>query len=185
MASSGGGNLPCSLRFKDQRRREYAFADLPVIVAQDGRLLTLGDIATITRRPKNAQTEVSFRGKPAVEMRLSRTRGADSLESAQILRRWVEETRPGLPPGIGLHIYDERWEYIQDRIQLLLKNGLSGLVLVILILYFFLNAPAAGWVTIGIPTSFLAALGDAVPLRRFRKHDQPIRAHHDTRHHCR
>ena len=155
----GRGESALQLRFKDQRRREYAFADLPVIVAQDGRLLTLGDIATITRRPKNAQTEVSFRGKPAVEMRLSRTRGADSLESAQILRRWVDETRPGLPPGIGLHIYDERWEYIQDRIQLLLKNGLSGLVLVILILYFFLNARAAGWVTIGIPTSFLAALG--------------------------
>ena len=88
----GRGESALQLRFKDQRRREYAFADLPVIVAQDGRLLTLGDIATITRRPKNAQTEVSFRGKPAVEMCLSRTRGADSLESAQILRRWGDET---------------------------------------------------------------------------------------------
>ena len=48
----GRGESALQLRFKDQRRREYAFADLPVIVAQDGRLLTLGDIATITRRPK-------------------------------------------------------------------------------------------------------------------------------------
>ena len=155
----GRGESALQLRFKDQRRREFAFADLPIVVAQDGRLLTLGDIATISRRPKNAQTEVRFRGQPAVEMRLSRTRDADSLESAQVLRRWVKETGPSLPPGISLHIYDERWEYIQDRIHLLLKNGLSGLVLVILILYFFLNAPAAGWVTVGIPTSFLAALG--------------------------
>lgn len=155
----GRGESALQLRFKDQRRQELAFADLPVIAAGDGRLLTLGDIATITRRPKAAQTEVSFEGRPAVEMRLSRTKDADSLESAKVLREWVAETRPTLPPGIGLHIYDERWEYIQDRIQLLLKNGLSGLVLVILILYFFLNAPAAGWVTVGIPTSFLAALG--------------------------
>ncbi|MGA1696415.1 MAG: efflux RND transporter permease subunit, partial [Arenicellales bacterium] len=155
----GRGESALQLRFKDQRRREFAFADLPIVVAGDGRLLTLGDIATISRRPKNAQTEVSFEGRPAVEMRLSRTKDADSLKSAKVLREWVEETRPSLPPGIGLHIYDERWEYIQDRIQLLLKNGLSGLVLVILILYFFLNAPAAGWVTVGIPTSFLAALG--------------------------
>jgi multidrug efflux pump subunit AcrB len=155
----GRGESALQLRFKDQRRQELAFADLPVIAAGDGRLLTLGDIATITRRPKAAQTEVSFEGRPAVEMRLSRTKDADSLKSAEVLREWVAETRPTLPPGIGLHIYDERWEYIQDRIQLLLKNGLSGLVLVILILYFFLNAPAAGWVTVGIPTSFLAALG--------------------------
>ena len=155
----GRGESALQLRFKDQRRQELAFSDIPIIVTQDGRRLTLGDIATITRRPKNAQTEVRFQGKPAVEMRLSRTRNADSLESAKILREWKEETQPTLPPGVGLHIYDERWEYIQDRIQLLLKNGLSGLALVILILYFFLNAPAAGWVTIGIPTSFLAALG--------------------------
>ena len=155
----GRGESARQLRFKDQRRRELAFTDLPIVVAQDGRLLTLGDIATINRRPKSAQTEVSFRGNPAVEMRLSRNRETDSLESAQILRDWAKETRPTLPPGIGLHLYDERWEYIQDRIQLLLKNGIGGLILVILILYFFLNAPAAGWVTVGIPTSFLAALG--------------------------
>ena len=155
----GRGESARQLRFKDQRRRELAFADLPVVVAQDGRLLTLGDIATIDRRPKSSQTEVSFRGNPAVELRLSRAREADSLESAKILRDWVKEIRPTLPPGIGLHLYDERWEYIQDRIQLLLKNGIGGLILVILILYFFLNAPAAGWVTVGIPTSFLAALG--------------------------
>ena len=155
----GRGESARQLRFKDQRRREFAFADLPVVVAQDGRLLTLGDIATISRRPKSGQTEVSFRGKPAVELRLSRTRDADSLLSARILRDWVAETRPTLPPGIGLHIYDERWEYIKDRIQLLLKNGVGGLILIVLILYFFLNAPAAGWVTVGIPTSFLAALG--------------------------
>ena len=60
---------------------------------------------------------------------------------------------------MGLYLYDERWEYIQDRINLLLKNGTTGLILVIIILFLFLNAPAAGWVTIGIPTSFLAALG--------------------------
>ena len=92
-------------------------------------------------------------------MRLSRSRDADSLKSAQIMREWVDETRPLLPPGLEFHVYDERWEYIEDRINLLLKNGAGGLILVILILYFFLNAPAARWVAIGIPTSFMAALG--------------------------
>ncbi|MEE3287487.1 MAG: efflux RND transporter permease subunit, partial [Pseudomonadota bacterium] len=155
----GRGESARQLRFKDQRRGELAFEDLPIIAAQDGRLLTLGDIAEITRRPQSAQTEVSYRGRPAVEMRLSRSRDTDSLKSAQIMREWVDETRPLLPPGLEFHVYDERWEYIEDRINLLLKNGVGGLVLVILILYFFLNAPAARWVAIGIPTSFMAALG--------------------------
>ena len=155
----GRGESARQLRFKDQRRGELAFADLPVIVAEDGRLLTLGDIADIQRRPQNAQTTVTYRGRPAVEMRLSRSKDADSLKSARIMREWVEQTRPLLPTGFELNVYDERWGYIKDRINLLLKNGASGLVLVILILYLFLNVPAASWITVGIPTSFMAALG--------------------------
>ena len=155
----GRGESARQLRFKDQRRGELAFADLPVIAAEDGRLLTLGDIADIQRRPQNAQTTVTYRGRPAVEMRLSRSKDADSLKSARIMREWVEQTRPLLPTGFELNVYDERWGYIKDRINLLLKNGASGLVLVILILYLFLNVPAASWITVGIPTSFMAALG--------------------------
>ena len=155
----GRGESARQLRFKDQRRGELAFADLPVIAAEDGRLLTLGDIADIQRRPQNAQTTVTYRGRPAVEMRLSRSKDADSLKSARIMREWVEQTRPLLPTGFELNVYDERWGYIKDRINLLLKNGATGLVLVILILYLFLNVPAASWVTVGIPTSFMAALG--------------------------
>ncbi|HAD38175.1 MAG TPA: acriflavin resistance protein [Gammaproteobacteria bacterium] len=155
----GRGESARQLRFKDQRRGELAFADLPVIAAEDGRLLTLGDIADIQRRPQNAQTTVTYRGRPAVEMRLSRSKDADSLKSARIMREWVEQTRPLLPTGFELNVYDERWGYIKDRINLLLKNGATGLVLVILILYLFLNVPAASWITVGIPTSFMAALG--------------------------
>lgn len=155
----GRGESARQLRFKDQRRGELAFADLPVIAAEDGRLLTLGDIADIQRRPQNAQTTVTYRGRPAVEMRLSRSKDADSLKSARIMREWVEQTRPLLPTGFELNVYDERWSYIKDRINLLLKNGATGLVLVILILYLFLNVPAASWITVGIPTSFMAALG--------------------------
>ena len=155
----GRGESARQLRFKNQRRGELAFADLPVIVAEDGRLLTLGDIADIQRRPQNAQTTVTYRGRPAVEMRLSRSKDADSLKSARIMREWVEQTRPLLPTGFELNVYDERWGYIKDRINLLLKNGATGLVLVILILYLFLNVPAASWITVGIPTSFMAALG--------------------------
>ena len=54
--------------------------------------------------------------------------------------------------------YEEFWRYLQDRIDLLLKNGLSGLVLVIGILFLFLNSRVAFWVAVGIPISFMGAL---------------------------
>ncbi len=146
------------LRFLDQRRGEVAFEDLPVVANDSGRLVTLGDIATISRRARNGQISLLHENKPAVELWLRRSEASDSLESARTLEDWLEVTRPQLPPGISLTVYDKRWELLQQRINLLLKNGGTGLVLVILILFLFLSSRVAVWITIGIPVSFLATL---------------------------
>ena len=53
-----------------------------------------------------------------------------------------------LPAGTQLIVLDERWQYLNDRINLLLKNGLTGLLFVIIILYLFLNQRVAFWVTL-------------------------------------
>lgn len=55
--------------------------------------------------------------------------------------------------------YFEAWKLVQERISTLLWNGITGLLLVIATLYFFLNARVAWWVTVGIPVSFMATLG--------------------------
>ena len=41
---------------------------------------------------------------------------------------------------------------------MIVKNGLGGLILVIGVLFLFLNARAGFWVTVGIPVSFLLGL---------------------------
>ena len=45
-----------------------------------------------------------------------------------------------------------------DRINLMLKNGSSGLALVLITLFLFLSGRVAFWVAVGIPVSFMATL---------------------------
>ena len=146
------------LRTLNQRRSEIGFESLPLLADQDGRLLRIGDVAATERRARPDQVEVRYRGKPAVELSLKRSATADSLESARIMEAYVEDLRPRLPPGVQVAVYDERWQLIQDRINLLLKNGLGGLLLVVATLFLFLNGRVAFWVTVGIPVSFMATL---------------------------
>ncbi len=155
----GLNDVSRQLRALDQRRREVGFERLPLLSDESGRLLTLGDIATIERRPRSRQTVVSVDGRPAIEMRLRRNENASSLESAKILTRWLEDNRDRWPPGVQVTVYDQAWLLIKERIQLLLKNGAGGLVLVVLILFLFLNGRVAFWVAVGIPISFMATLG--------------------------
>ena len=91
---SGRNDAARQLRILDQRRDEIAFEDLPVIADTDGRLITLGDIATIEQRPKSDQVFLSYKNKPAVELQLSRQESGDTLKSAAIVYEWLEETRP-------------------------------------------------------------------------------------------
>ncbi|WP_286236941.1 efflux RND transporter permease subunit [Neptuniibacter halophilus] len=146
------------IRSLNQQRDAEGFRQLPVITDQEGRLVRLGDIADVRLTTKDSQVLLQYKGNPAVMIRLRRTENQDTLKSARILNQWLEETRPTLPANISMVTYDERWQPVQQRINLLLKNGLSGLVLVIAILFLFLNARVAFWVTVGIPVSFLATL---------------------------
>lgn len=146
------------LRAVSQQRDELGFTRLPLVTDADGRLVRVGDVAQVERRPRPDQVAVSYQGKPAVELLLQRSASADSLKTAATMQEWLARTRPTLPPGVELTVYDESWTLIQDRINLLLKNGASGLLLVVLILFLFLNGRVAFWVTIGIPTSFMLTL---------------------------
>jgi len=146
------------LRSLEQRRDALSFSELAIKTDTSGRLLLLDDVADIERRPMSKQVSVFYQGKPAVEISLQRTENADSLESAKILDKWLEENLSQLPKGVNVKVYDASWELIKERMDLLINNGLGGLVLVILILFLFLQGRVAIWVAIGIPVSFMATL---------------------------
>ena len=155
-AAKGDGSR--QIRSLNQQRDVEGFRQLPVITDNEGRLIRLGDIADISLTTKDDQVLLKHDGRPAIMLRLRRTETQDTLKSAAILNEWLDEIRPTLPQDIKLTTYDERWQPVKQRINLLLKNGLSGLILVICILFLFLNARVAFWVTVGIPVSFLATL---------------------------
>ena len=118
----------------------------------------LGDIATVRDRVDPKAPYLTFRGQPAVEIIPQRTENDSTLTMAEVTSQWIAEKQPQLPSGTQLIVLNERWQYLNDRINLLLENGLTGLLFVVMILYLFLNQRVAFWVTLGIPVSFLATL---------------------------
>lgn len=146
------------IRSLGQQRDKEGFENLPLQTRGKGEIVRLGDITQIERRDQENQVRLFFNGQPAVMLQLKRTESEDSLKAAKIMNTWLEKTRPTLPQGIEIHTYNESWTLIRDRINLLVENGISGLILVVAILFLFLNGRVAFWVTMGIPVSFLATL---------------------------
>ncbi len=154
----GRDDVGRQLRSLNQQRDVAGFENIALISGNQDNIIRVSDIATVERRPRSNQVHVTYQGHPAVELQLYRDEAGDSLKAARIVEPFINETLAKLPPNIHLKVYDERWHLIRDRIDLLLKNGLGGLLLVVAILFLFLNARVAAWVTLGIPISFMATL---------------------------
>lgn len=152
--SADGGR---ELRAVEQRRRPLEFADLSVIGSPQARL-DLDQIAQIIQEPRRDSLLLRHEGMPAVELVLQRAQHGDSLASARALQQWIDEIRPTLPPDLHVKAYDQSWQLIRDRINLLITNGAGGLILVLVLLYLFLPGRVAFWVAAGIPAAFMAAL---------------------------
>ena len=145
------------IRSQNQRRSPQDFASLAVVSEADKRI-HLGDIARVARSHLPGSPTISVEDKTAVVLVLRRNENGDSLEAAEALQTWLKQARAQLPPNIEIEVFNERWQAIKQRIGLLLKNGVGGLILVLVILYLFLSARVAFWVAVGIPVSFMATL---------------------------
>ena len=156
--TSGKNEVAKELRSTEQRRDEEGFQELAIINKENGTRLQLSDIADVERRHKDNQVEVYYKDRPAVLMSVLRTQATDTLEAAETLNDWLTATQPSLPPSVSLDTYDQRYGLIEDRINLLISNGIGGLILVVAILFIFLNGRVAFWVAIGIPVSFMGTL---------------------------
>jgi multidrug efflux pump subunit AcrB len=155
----GDANISRQLRTPGQLRGVEQFSKLTLQGGRGDEQFQLGSISDISYRAQKREDRVFYHGLPAVEMRLMRAENSDSLESAQIMVDWMDEvTSQQLPQGVEIHRFDEGWTLISERLSLLINNGAGGLLLVVAILFLFLNGKVAFWVAVGIPTSFMATL---------------------------
>jgi len=89
----GRDDVARELRALSQKRTPLGFERLPIVAGEESARLLLGDVADIERRARPGEITFSYRGRPAVELDAQRATTGDTLESATILRKWLEETR--------------------------------------------------------------------------------------------
>ena len=154
--SVGSGQGSRQLRSLDQRRDALGFEALPI---QSGaQVVPLGNVAEIVRRPQRGQPFITREGQAVIEMNLWRSTDADAYQADQLVDAWLLTAQEKIPSGVNIHLVNDVWELLGAQLHMIVKNALSGLVLVIGILYLFLNGRVGWWVMVGIPVSFMLGL---------------------------
>ena len=146
------------LRTIGQAYRGDEYEAVPLLARADGTRLTLGDVATVVDGFAETDQSAHFDLAPTVLISVFSTGGQSALEIAARVEEYVERTRPTLPEGISLTLWQNVAEVIGSQLGLMLRTGGTGFALVFLLLSLFLELRLAFWVSLGIPISFLGAI---------------------------
>ena len=140
-------------------RRDYGreFADIPIIANPDGSVVLLGEMASINDGFQDVNLDNQVNGLPAATVDVYRVGPESPISISDAVTAYLAELAGELPPGMSAEIIQDESIAYRDRINLLLRNAILGLLLVLLMLGLFLEPRLAFWVTLGIPISILGS----------------------------
>ncbi|MDD9967430.1 MAG: efflux RND transporter permease subunit [Myxococcales bacterium] len=146
------------LRVAERRELGPEFADIIVVSRPDGTHVRLADLADIEDAFAETDQEMTFDGKPAIRIRVYRVGDEGPIGVSRAVHEYMSANTQLLPEGIQMAVWDDRSEMYRGRMDLLRRNSILGLILVIGVLGLFLQVRLAFWVTMGIPISFIGSL---------------------------
>ncbi len=137
-------------------RRDYGeeFRDITLIARADGARVRLRDVAEVIDGYRETDEELLYNGQPAIDLQVYRVGAEVPLTVSSAVHDLVERRQGTLPGTVGLAIVADESEDYRDRLSILGRNGLLGLILVITVLGIFLRPAVAFWVSAGIAIAF-------------------------------
>ena len=133
------------------------FARIPVIARPGGGVVRVGDIATVRDGFADVARTARMNGEPAAFLQVELAAGGQVGETARAVRAEVRRLASVLPAGLSLTTWYDNSEVFDSRVELLIRNGLQGLALIFLVLFFTLSSRLAVWTAAGLPVAFFGA----------------------------
>jgi len=147
------------VRTLGQNYDQQDFEQIVVLSRPNGTVVRLGDIATVVDGFEETDLITRYNGERAALVEVFRTSDERVLEIVEAVQAELDqEVIPNLPAGISLEIWANDADILADRLQLMIKNAVLGLTLVLLALTLFLELGLALWVAVGIGLSFVGTL---------------------------
>ena len=126
-----------------------------VVITRAGRPIYVRDIADVEFGFQERDSYARLDQAPVVTLDVVKRSGRNIIETADLVKEVILEMQPEFPPTTVVKITSDQSVQIADMVSSLENNIISGLILIIMVLLFFLGAGNSVFVAISIPTSML------------------------------
>ena len=147
------------VRTLGQNYDQQDFEEIVVLSNNDGTIVRLRDIATVHDGFQDSDLIIRHQNKPAAFVEVFRAEDERVMDVSSAVREHISNVvTPSLPEGVDVTIWNDESKIFAERANLLIKNGLLGLLLVLIALTLFLEIRLALWVAVGLVLSGIGSL---------------------------
>ena len=146
------------LRLNDRKQWAEELSQIEILATKEGGSIKLADIAKITDGFQRQTFHSRYNNQPSVELSVYRLGDKSPLDIDKAVRAVMQDFETTLPEAVTYRIQGNRADDYNERLGLLLENGIGATLIVLTILTLFLEIRLAFWVMIGMTISFIGGI---------------------------
>ena len=129
-----------------------------IVKSENQRPIFLRDIGRVTYGFEDPTSISRVDGLPVISLNVIKRQGENLLSAADNVNRVVKESREKLPESLEISTFNDQSVFTRDQVANLENSIISGVILVVLVLLFFLGLKNASFVGLAIPLSMLLGI---------------------------
>ena len=156
---TGSNAFQYTLNVKGRLATPDEFGEIILRVEDGGRILRLKDVARIELGSKKYNVVSRLEGQPTAGIAVYQLPGSNSLDVAKGVKARMAELAEAFPQGIRYQVTLDTTEVVHDSINEVMKTFVEATILVVLVMFFFLQSWRAVLIPcITIPVSLIGTL---------------------------
>ncbi|MEL7486226.1 MAG: efflux RND transporter permease subunit [Pseudomonadota bacterium] len=142
------------LRTRNLADSQEDFENIVIRQLPSGAVVRVKDVASVKDGFEEVNLLATVNGERTILVQVMSGPQMDVVKISREVQDYLEKERPNAPDGVSTIIWENQEEAFSGRIDTIMSNFVTGLILVLLTLVLFLRLTIAFWVAVGIAIAF-------------------------------
>ncbi|KQT53763.1 multidrug transporter [Aureimonas sp. Leaf454] len=158
--AASGTQMNFTVTSQNQLQTPDQFRAIILKTAQDGALVTIGDVGRVEIGAESYATSARYNGRPAAGFGVNLAAGANAIDTADGVHAAIDSLKGSLPADIEITYPNETTPFVKLSIEKVVHTLIEAVILVFVVMFVFLQNWRATLIpTIAVPVVLLGTFG--------------------------
>ncbi|MFP1729051.1 efflux RND transporter permease subunit [Lonsdalea quercina] len=158
--SSADQQLTATVRAQSRLQTPEQFRNIIVKSGSNGAVVHIGDVARVEMGSEDYTSSSRLNGHPSAGIAVMLAPGANALDTAELVKAKINEYSHSMPEGYAVAYPKDSTDFIKISVEDVVKTLVEAIVLVIIVMYLFLqNLRATLIPALAVPVVLLGTFG--------------------------